>query len=335
MVKIEDGHIHFIDSLRAVAACIVMLFHFISYHNGIDFIYSNENIRTISEWGAQGVEMFYIISGFVISFALYKVDFSFNDIYKYLIKRVLRIVPPYILTIFLITFVSFILGTFFWSDPFVFDFKNTLANIFYFVDSIEGMTWINEIFVTLKVELQFYILFGLLFPILKLNKIYKYSILSILMLIGIYSIEYYTVFFNAPYFVTGIILYDVYNNRNINSLEGLSFVLILSWLYCFYTFQDVAITGLTMFYFLFVQKNYVFISKIGKVSYSLYLTHGFFGGWFLFFTSRDSYVNISPYITIPLACVISIIASNIFYKIIEKPSIKMSKSVKYTSIEKN
>ena len=66
----DTKHIAFIETLRAFAACSVMGFHFITWNNGIGDIYWNETVKGIATYGAQGVELFYIISGFVITFAL-------------------------------------------------------------------------------------------------------------------------------------------------------------------------------------------------------------------------------------------------------------------------
>lgn len=328
-IKTEKGHIQHIETIRAMAACIVMLFHFISYHNGLGFIYWNENVRAISEWGAQGVEMFYIVSGFVISYALYRVNYSFKDFPKYVGKRIFRIVPPYVLTIFSIIGVSYILATFLWKYEYIFEWKNIVVNMFYLVDSIEGTSWINDIFVTLKVEMQFYILIGLLFPLMKLNNWYKYGICLLLLIVGANTLELYTVFFNAPYFVCGILLHDIYSGKGNKNMAYFPLLILIGWLSYFYSYQDVVITAITIIFILFLKIDFKLTNRIGRISYSLYLTHGLFGGWFLFFTSRDGYINLSPYFTIPCACILSILGAAIFYRIIEKPSIRMSKSIVY------
>lgn len=329
ILKAEKGHIQHIETIRAIAASIVMLFHFISYNNGNDFIYWNAGVRAFSEWGAQGVEMFYIISGFVISYALYRADYSFLDYPRYVAKRVLRIVPPYFLTIFAIIGVSYALATFFWKYEYVFEWRNIFANMFYLADSMSNTSWINHIFVTLKVEIQFYLLIGLLFPFMKINQWYKYGIALVFLIIGAQTLEHYTVFFNAPYFVCGIILHDIYTNRGRNEISYGILVFLLAWLSYFYTYQDVVISALTIIFVLFLKLDFKWSNQLGRVSYSLYLTHGLFGGWFLFFTSRDEYINLSPYLIIPLACLLSIIGASVFYGIIEKPSIRWSKGILY------
>lgn len=327
--KTEEGHIQHIETIRAIAASMVMLFHFISYNNGLGFIYWNEGVRTFSEWGAQGVEMFYIVSGFVISYALYRSNYSITDYPRYVCKRVLRIVPPYFLTIFSIIGVMYVLATFFWKYEYVFEWRNIFANMFYLVDSISNTSWINHIFVTLKVEIQFYLLIGLLFPILKINQWYKLGLYIILLVIGTQTLQHYTVFFNAPYFICGIILHDIYSKRGDNKIHFILLAILLGWLSYFYSYQDVIITLATIIFVLFLRLDFKWSNRLGRISYSLYLTHGLFGGWFLFFTSRDDYINLSPYIIIPIACLLSILGAAIFYMIIEKPSIKLSKSIVY------
>lgn len=328
-IKTEKGHIQHIETIRAVAACMVMLFHFISYNNGLGFIYWNEGVRKFSEWGAQGVEMFYIVSGFVISYALYRVDYRFKDFPKYVAKRIFRIVPPYVLTIISIIGVSWFLATFIWKYEYIFEWKNILVNMLYLVDSIEGTSWINHIFVTLKVEMQFYLLIGLLFPLIKINHWYKYAICLLLLIIGAKTLHLYTVFFNAPYFICGMVLHDIYSERGNKNVGYALLAILLVWLSYFYSYQDVIITAITIIFILFLKLDFKLSNRIGRISYSLYLTHGLFGGWFLFFTSRDEYINLSPYFIVPCACILSILGAAIFYRVIEKPSIRLSKSIVY------
>jgi len=327
--KHDKGHIQHIETIRAIAVSMVMLFHFISYHNGLGFIYWNEKVRNLSEFGAQGVEMFYIVSGFVISYALYRSNYKIIDYPRYMAKRILRIVPPYFLSIFSIIGVLYILATFLWKYEYIFEWRNIAANMFYLVDYLNDTTWINHIFVTLKVEIQFYILIGVLFPLLKLNEWLKYGILLILLVIGIQTLKHYTVFFNAPYFVCGIVLHDIYTKRGNSKISYSFLVFLLCWLSYFYSYQDVLITAVTLIFILFLKIDFKWSNKLGRISYSLYLTHGLFGGWFLFFTSRDEYINLSPYLIIPIACILSIMGAVIFYSIIEKPSIRLSKGIVY------
>ena len=319
----KTKHIAFIETLRAFAACSVMGFHFITWNNGIGDIYWNETVKGIATYGAQGVELFYIISGFVITFALTRSGYKIMHYGKYVLKRVIRIIPVFFMTIFAIySFESL------WAYDLQLDFSNILANLTFTVDLWEGAKWINPIFSTLGVEFQFYLLIGLLLPLLEYRAWSKYVILSLLIVAGLNTMGYQTVLINMPYFALGIVLHDIYSKRLLDS----SFIVlgvILCVLLWFYNIEDFTVSALTILSFLVIKPSFRVSNSIGEISYSLYLTHGLFGGWLLFFLSQEQYISLSPYLIIPMAFVFSLIGAKIFYILFEKPSIKLGKKIKY------
>ena len=66
--------IHSLDNLRGIASFMVAFFHF-SAGNRI-FLDEDNILRVIGRFGWSGVEIFFIISGFVIPFALYILSLS-------------------------------------------------------------------------------------------------------------------------------------------------------------------------------------------------------------------------------------------------------------------
>jgi exopolysaccharide production protein ExoZ len=107
-----------IESIRAIAAIAVAIFHFTNFYSGKSFILTNEKVRSFFEYGAQGVEIFYVVSGFIITYSLYHSRYQITHYFKYLAKRFVRLLPPYYVTIGLILLVSFILNRFVWGIPF-------------------------------------------------------------------------------------------------------------------------------------------------------------------------------------------------------------------------
>jgi len=78
-----------IDALRGIASLAVCWFHLT---NG----YSEESmVRASGQFGWLGVEAFFVISGFIIPYALFKGRYRMSDDWKTFIwKRVIRIEPP-------------------------------------------------------------------------------------------------------------------------------------------------------------------------------------------------------------------------------------------------
>lgn len=70
------SHITKIDFLRAMAAFSVMLYHFTCAPFGSEPLINSDFLKPFLKFGAQGVELFYIISGFVITYALSRQDYS-------------------------------------------------------------------------------------------------------------------------------------------------------------------------------------------------------------------------------------------------------------------
>ena len=59
-------------------------------------------LRSSSKYGWLGVEMFFVVSGFVIPWALHRGGYRLKDYGRFLLKRVLRLDPPYVLSIALV-----------------------------------------------------------------------------------------------------------------------------------------------------------------------------------------------------------------------------------------
>lgn len=306
--------------MRAIAALMVLVFHFITHHNsGTDFLISNESVRNWSSFGAQGVEMFYIISGFVMMLSLSRKNYQWPDFGRYIVKRALRILPLYWSTVFATIAISFVL----WGV--VPDFKTLCANLFFLAEAFKDTEWLNLVFGTLGIEVQFYLLLGILFPLIRRNAVLKYSVFLAWLVAGYFTIDSYTVLSCAPYFIIGMLLYDL--QKRFQWLDIALFVGILGALFSIRWYDDIAIIAVTVVLMVVIKPNWKPLTWIGEFSYSIYLTHGIFGGWLLFFLTSENYGSMNSPWLILLATVFSLIGAYLFYRIVEKPSIRWSKSV--------
>lgn len=321
----ELGHI---ESIRAFAALSVALFHFINFSGGPHVFVENESIKTWSVFGAQGVEIFYVISGFIISYSLHKANYTFRNYFQYLSKRLVRLFPPYIATIVAIHLVSFLLCTFIWHSEFDINFQQTIVNVFFLADLFPTIDWINPIFATLKVELQFYLLIGLIFPFILKNSYFLISIILVFLLLGIYSRDIDTVLVNAPYFCSGIIAFFIFKfGWKWEYLVVLA--LVASTLYVYFQWEDLIAAALAFSLITWLPSNFKPFRLTGKISYSFYLIHGLIGGWFLYFTSDTNLWKNYSWLLIILAILLSWLGAFIMYNLIEKPCLKVSNRIKY------
>jgi exopolysaccharide production protein ExoZ len=79
-----------IQALRGVAVIAVVLCHYAQYFN-----FENKKINAILGSGIWGVDLFFIISGFVAAYSIPKGSKSFFSGMDYLVKRLIRIWPLY------------------------------------------------------------------------------------------------------------------------------------------------------------------------------------------------------------------------------------------------
>lgn len=334
----DKRYLNHIESIRAFAALSVAVFHFTNHYNGESFLILNKDIRSVFSYGAQGVEMFYIISGFIISFSLYKSQYTISNYFRYLSKRFIRIFPPYLTTIVLITLIGIVFTKFLWGGTYDIKFRQIIANSLFIVDSIPHFSllsewftdnkWINPIFPTLKVELQFYILIGLIFPLINRNKLFLVFSSIVLLILGVITKEDYTVLVNIPFFILGIIAFYIFEKG-----WKTEFVVILAITFLTlafnYSLEDLIVSIISLMLILGLPTRFKILGFTGKISYSYYLIHGLTGGWFLYFTSKTEFTqNYSPVLII-LALLISWIGAYLMYSIIEKPSLTFSKKIKY------
>lgn len=274
------------------------------------------------------MEIFYLISGFIIPYALYHARYTFLHFFSYMGKRLSRLLPPYIATIVLIQIIGILLCTYLWGCEHDINFRQIAINIFFLADLFPTYDWINPIFATLEVELQFYLLIGLLFPLFKLHKLLYPLICLVILGLGVLTIQNDTVLVNSPYFILGMTVFFIKEKswkwEYLIVLAGL-FASLLS----FYMWQDffAAIIGFSLLYWL--PHNFKFLNYTGEISYSYYLVHGLSGGWFLYFVSDLRLGLEFPVIAIILALIISWLTAFIMYSIVEKPSIRLSKKIKY------
>lgn len=309
--------------MRAIAAISVATFHFSAY-------YSWSNLTTSNfELGAQGVEIFYLISGFIIPYSFFHSAYKIRDFFRYIGKRLLRLIPPYITTIILINILGILWCYFLWGCVHDVNYRLIIVNLLFLADSIPEYNWINPIFATLKVEVQFYLLIGLIFPVFHFRKFIFPIFCIVFLLLGLYTMKYQTVFYNAPYFILGTALF--YIKEKGPKIEFIIPVaLTITTLFSFYLWEDLAAAIIGFCLLLFLPSNFKFLNFTGKISYSFYLIHGLAGGWFLYFTSPTEFGKQHPIIMIIFALLISWVVAFIVYFTIEKLSIKISKRIKYS-----
>lgn len=308
--------------LRGIAAFLVVLCHFGKPLKG-DPIFGNL-FAFFGEYGHYGVQMFFVISGFVIPLSMDRGSYTLSNYGDFLKKRLYRLHPPYIAALVL-TLVSSYLASRSKGVPFDEDAVSITQSFFYLHAPAE-----NPVFWTLAVEVGYYFIIGLLFPVFK-NKplIAALVITPALVLLNLSEIVNYTSFFNyGVYFLIGIYGYFIYEKQNLN-LNYLGLALSIAGAFYLYEFAGTVVAIVTMVFIYFF--NYKIAKPLhlnGEISYSVYLIHFVLGIKFINITTK--HVSPTYYWAIMLAAIAFVyIAGYIFYRIIEIPSAKLSNKIKY------
>jgi peptidoglycan/LPS O-acetylase OafA/YrhL len=325
-------HIKGLDLLRGLAALSVCIFHFTN--GNPNYLPNGDVLKTIGSYGFLGVEVFFVISGIVIPYSMHLNGYSIANFGKFLIKRIIRIDPPYIISIILVLVLGYLstLSPYYKGQMFSIDFNGLLYHLAYLVDFFHKV-WFNPVYWTLAIEFQYYLIISLIFPFLAHNNKYVcYVTLLVFNLSSLLFTSNILIFAYSFYFSIGIITYR-WLIKKIRFKEYLFIFLCFLLLIYFKNglpfVLSIVLTIPFALYFSF--DNYV-TSFIGNISYSLYLVHSPFGGRIINL-SQNFITSIKyRYIIIFITIGITIIFSFFYYKLIEKPFKVLSKKINYSNI---
>lgn len=151
--------------LRAFAALNVVLFHTFGHtarHSGKD----SELADFFGSWGNCGVDVFFVISGFIMVFIQHNTP---KDPVEFIKDRATRIIPLYwSVSLFFVMLLIFMPSSFAHA---LFDWQHALTS-FLFVSRISGFAFpVLDPGWTLEYEMFFYILFGLSLSIKKISSL--------------------------------------------------------------------------------------------------------------------------------------------------------------------
>ncbi len=324
-------HIEILDFLRGIAALSVVLLHY--SHSAIPSIRPNA-LTEYFEWGRLGVQVFFVISGFVIPYSMYVSGYSLRNAGHFIMKRLARLGPPSWIAVglmFVIYYGAIAMkgspiegmawpGT----DP-----VTVLSNLFYSFVLLDKGAYI-DIYWTLEVEFQYYLLIAFLLPlILKFrNNLYVLSALLLSLVLAAYIENERVIFFeNAGFFVLGILLF-LYNQQLIRRDYFVYSSIVTMLLLYGSNGLPYAFAGVIAFLIIaYVRFSNSFTTFLGRISYSLYITHMFAGISSEFILKRFTGTEMGEPMKLVMLVVYTGIAigfAAIFYQLVEKPSITLA-----------
>jgi peptidoglycan/LPS O-acetylase OafA/YrhL len=286
MIIHKSNRFYELDALRGLAAISVCLFHF-----------------NLFRYGCTGVDLFFIISGFVIFMSI----INANSIKTFFISRFIRLFPSYWLSII----IAFITIPILEKHLLPIDFKFLLGNLT-MMQPLFKTTYLNGVYWTLYVELMFYFAIAVIWKFKKLRSIETIIVIGLIMTAILNGAYFFCKNENPQFarlfiilrsliplvshlhsFSAGIIFYVSYQSGvNLRRLTILLFtilvtaishtesVMINSYLN---TVEHTLIYAIFIIMFLVLigrkKKFYkiAFFSFLGNISYPIYLIHSMVG----------------------------------------------------------
>ena len=328
MAHTKSGRIVSFDGLRGIAALAVVLFHYCSLQTPSNILHP------IFHYGTLGVILFFIISGFVISFTINKC----RNVAHFTYARFARLYPVYWASIIFV----FFLNTFLIMKKI--PFSVYMGNLLMFQD-LAHIPDVNAVYWTLQYELLFYCFIATLFYFKLFSKNLPFIIWGIAafswLLLQSYGlidfpsitsqIGHFLILTYAPLFIFGVYLYKCYSEgwKLRHGLMLIAMAVIFTELYPLLHMDSYNPQTMKIYlFFIFLFSAYaayrpegkILSNKImqffGKISYSLYLTHYILG--FAIFNVILPRIAVVPAILIAFS--FSIVVGFLFNRLIEIPS---------------
>lgn len=300
------------------------------------------------EGGYFGVDIFFVISGYIITKIIIESKIKNFSLLGFYSKRIKRIIPLFsIVLIFSIIILPFIFDNFLINENInsIIAAASGASNFYFWIKSTlygfaEKNNIINLHFWSLSIEIQFYILFPILFILFKNNKkilvssLFIFFIISYIFICKIHEVHNFFNFYNSLSrvfeFTFGSLIFFYSNTiklkikKNFYSYFYLTGIFFL--LFYIYTFNDegrhpnpysiILLISLALIIIFNNDNEYAKIKKylgfLGKISYSLYLWH------FLILILGSSYFEEYTDLLKALSVIICFLISFITYLFIEK-----------------
>jgi len=323
-----------LDGLRLLAALAVLGFHY----TGIRLPYWGQpafrefpTLNEVTRYGYLGVELFFIISGFVILMTAYG-----RTIESFSASRIARLYPAYWVAIIL----TFALQQF-WTAGRNPDLVEAMINLTMVQDALD-VPHVQGAFWTLWVELKFYLLIGVFILIgITKQRLIAFAVLWPVIgqvaaatdtgLVATFLFPTY-----APYFAAGILLFLLYREgHDVPTWLALGF----TWVLCVRQATGYApraselvgapvspvVTGLAVTAFIVVilivthtkaqALDSTWLAAAGALTYPLYLIHGQWG----FFVIDTLEEGSHSYLVLAVATISALCIAFLINRLVERP----------------
>lgn len=366
VVKNFDAHqavgaarFEYIDGLRGLAAMMVVITHIAHAaavkHPGI----LGASVETLADLGRHGVQIFFVLSGFVIAHSVSRGAHSFRYLGLFAGRRFVRLDLPYWCIIALELVLLAISGLV--MAQYARDLPSTgeiVANAMY-LQVFLGYEHILPVFWTLCYEVQFYLAFVL--ALVLLAKLREFGLssrttkqvatialtasfcLSLAIYLGQLPMPHQALFFDRWFqFAFGVATYLYFRGRCSGAWIAAGTLACIAGAAAFgadgyrvISTLVTAATGLAILASLrFAWWNSLMVGPsmqfLGRISYSLYLIHTSIG-WRTTVLAREmmgsAYSTAAAYLAFGLGVLASVVGAWVMYLLIERPAISIARKI--------
>jgi peptidoglycan/LPS O-acetylase OafA/YrhL len=348
-------HFYFVDGLRGIAVLWVILFH-ASLDKRLAVLTSilpDWFVAVVFNWGHFGVPIFFVLSGFVIAHSLRKARINLAYFKRFTLRRLARLTPPYyvsiVVTLGFPLFSWYVKGEAFPPGQEPLFFQKLLAHLFYLQD-IFRLGHINEVYWTLCIEIQFYLVFCALLglaqwlnysrnlPFSRAVVFVPAALAAALFPLGVFEDTGRPMIFLPLWyaFLLGVFAYWSWHDK----LKPIYFyfysaLLVTAGAINSTTFSIVSVIVAILLLqagqanCMEVWLKWRWLQFLGKISYSLYLTHTPIYGLLFFLGIRQLKDNaLSEVFCLLLGIFVCVGFAALMWQLVEKPSVHLSQKVK-------
>lgn len=328
-----------LDSLRGIAALIVVLSHYTwAYDYHFDLMRDHEFHFPYGEFG---VQLFFMISGFVIYMTLE----TCTNTKDFIVNRIARLFPTYwicigLTTLWVFTFPVPTLGNYTLAELLI---NLTMLQTFLKIRHIDQVYW------SLTIELLFYVIIGILHFFGQLKRIHMYCLLWLfLVALSLYLDFPFEKYLRlllitewAPYFIAGIMFYSLkYKQKDLYTHVIILICLAINLIFLFYREQPqfghthvpayLVIVAFIAFYLIIYNNIAILKNRIlvyfGEISYPLYLLHNVIGYSIIY---RIRPTNDNQLVYVGLTIILTLLISHVVTMAMKTPSKLLKAKLNY------
>jgi peptidoglycan/LPS O-acetylase OafA/YrhL len=313
-----------IQTLRGIASLAVCWYHLVT-SGGLE----RGVLALTAHYGVLGVQLFFVISGFVLPYSLWAGGYRVSDYSKFILKRLARLEPPYLISVAFSALATYIVAHYYYHKDSTLEAFPLLLHLGY-LNAFWNYDWVNPVYWTLAIEFQYYLVIGLAFAWVRSeNRWYFWAFLGACALSqywipqGTFLPRYW------PLFAQGMAVFR--NKTGLASTVEMTLTLGAATAWGITVLgAPAALAGLLgAVSIAWVQVSSRFTDWLGDISYSLYLLHFPIGVRICLFLQPRVHSQTIAFLLAAGASAVCCLAADGLYRWVELPAQRWASRIRY------